>query len=142
MIRILYLCSGNSCRSQMAEGWTRHLRGDQIEAYSAGIEPKGLDARAVKVMAERGVDISRHVSKHVSEFEGLSFDYAITVCDSARDRCPVFSGAAKTIHFGFQDPPVLAQTARTEQEALDAYRKVRDQIRALVKQLPVVLGTA
>jgi arsenate reductase len=138
-LRILFLCTGNSCRSQMAEGWTRHLKGDLIEPYSAGIATHGLNSNAVKVMAEAGVDISRHRSKHVSELKDISFDYVVTVCGHANDSCPVFPGKTKVVHVGFDDPPKLAAEAKTEEEALAHYRRVRDEIRAFVEKLPHVL---
>ncbi len=134
--KILFLCTGNSCRSQMAEGWARALRGDVLEAYSAGIETHGLNPLAVKVMAEAGVDISGHRSKHLDELRDIAFDYVITVCDRAAESCPRFPGKAKVIHHGFDDPPRLARTAATEAEALGHYRRVRDEIRAYVETLP------
>ena len=140
MIRVLFLCTGNSCRSQMEEGWARHLKGDTIEPYSAGIETHGLNPNAVRAMEEVGVDISRHRSKHVNELEGIEFDYVITVCGHAHDNCPVFPGAAKVIHVGFDDPPKLASEARTEEEALNCYRRVRDEIKAFVQSLPEALS--
>jgi len=133
MLKVLFLCTGNSCRSQMAEGWTRHLKGDQIEAYSAGIEAHGLNPDAVRVMAEAGVDISTQRSKLVGELQGVEFDYVVTVCDRAHESCPVFPGKAKTIHVGFDDPPRLAEDALTEEERLAPYRRVRDEIRAFVE---------
>jgi arsenate reductase len=135
-VKILFLCTGNSCRSQMAEGWARTLKGDVIEAYSAGVEPHGMNARAVQVMAEAGVDISRHASKHVDAIKDVPFDYVVTVCDHARESCPVFMGAAKVVHVGFDDPPALARTAASEAEALGHYRRVRDEIKAWVETLP------
>ena len=123
----------------MAEGWVRRLKSDSIEPYSAGIETHGLNENAVKVMAEAGVDISRQRSKHVSEFKDIEFDYVITLCDHASQHCPFFPGKAKILHFGFDDPPRLAQSAKTEQEALNCYRRVRDEIRAFVEKLPEVL---
>ncbi len=135
-LRVLFLCTGNSCRSQMAEGWARHLKPGTLEAYSAGIETHGLNPFAVKVMAETGVDISGHTSKHVNTLDGLTFDYVITVCGHANEHCPLFSGASKVIHVGFEDPPSLAKNAATEEEALDIYRRVRDEIRAFVETLP------
>ena len=137
--RILFLCTGNSCRSQMAEGWARHLKGDVIEPYSAGIESHGMNGNAVRVMAESGVDISSHRSKHVRELLDLPFDYVVTVCDHANEHCPVFPRPVKHVHVGFDDPPRLAATARTEKEALDHYRRVRDEIRAFVETLPGAL---
>jgi arsenate reductase len=138
-LRVLFLCTGNSCRSQMAEGWTRRLKSNVIEPYSAGIETHGLDPNAVRVMAEAGVDISGHRSKHVDELKGIEFNYVVTVCDHAAEHCPLFPGEAKVVHFGFDDPSRLAQNAKTEQEALNCYRRVRDEIRAFVEKLPEVL---
>jgi arsenate reductase len=138
-IKVLFLCTGNSCRSQMAEGWTRRLKGGLIEPYSAGIEAHGLNARAVKVMAEAGIDISGQRSKHVDELIDVSFDYVVTVCDRANESCPVFPGKAKRVHIGFADPPRLAADAGTEEEALAHYRRVRDEIRAFVEKLPDIL---
>ncbi len=135
-LKVLFLCTGNSCRSQMAEGWTRCLKGDVIEPYSAGIKPHGLDPRAVKVMAEAGVDISGHRSKHVDELKDLQFDYVVTVCDQAHESCPLFPGRTQVIHVGFADPPRLAQSSKNEQEALGHYRRVRDEIRRFVESLP------
>lgn len=120
----------------MAEGWAHHLKGDVLEAYSAGIETHGLNPNAVKVMAEAGVDISGHHSKHVDTLKNVQFDYVITVCDNARESCPLFRGPAKIIHAGFEDPPRLAKEAKTSQEALDCYRRVRDEIRQFVETLP------
>lgn len=133
MLKVLFLCTGNSCRSQMAEGWARHLKGDRIEAYSAGIETHGLNPDAVRVMAEAGVDISGQRSKHVGELRGVDFDHVVTVCDHAHQSCPVFPGKAKVIHVGFDDPPRLAADAKTEEERLAPYRRVRDEIRAFVE---------
>jgi len=135
-LKILFLCTGNSCRSQMAEGWARHLKGDRMEAYSAGIETHGLNPLAVKVMAEAGIDISSQRSQHIEEFADTSLDWVITVCDNARESCPVFPGATRTKHVGFDDPPRLARDAGTEDEALAHYRRVRDEIRAFVETLP------
>ncbi len=139
MMRILFLCTGNSCRSQMAEGWTRRLKGDTIEAYSAGIETHGLNPNAVKVMAEAGVDISQQRSKHVDELKGIEFDCVVTVCSHAHESCPVFPGKAKVVHVGFDDPPALARNAETEEDALNHYRRVRDEIKAYVEGLPGAL---
>ncbi len=133
-LTVLFLCTGNSCRSQMAEGWTRHLKCDLIEVYSAGIETHGLNPNAVKVMAEAGVDISRQRSKHVDELKGIAFDYVVTVCDNAHESCPLFPGKTKVVHAGFDDPPRLARGAKTEEEALAPYRRVRDEIRAFVER--------
>ena len=133
---VLFLCTGNACRSQMAEGWARHLKGDLMEAYSAGIEPRGLDPRAVQAMAEAGVDISAQRSKHLDELKGIAFDYVVTVCGHARQRCPAFPGTARLVHVEFADPPRLAGGAADEAEALAHYRRVRDEIRAFVESLP------
>lgn len=135
-LKLLFLCTGNSCRSQMAEGWTRHLRGDQIEAWSAGVEMNGLDPLAVKVMAEAGVDISSQRSRHVKEVLDIPFDCVITVCDRARETCPLFPRPVKKIHKSFDDPPFLAESAESEEEALNIYRRVRDEIKAFVETLP------
>jgi arsenate reductase len=135
-LKILFLCTGNSCRSQMAEGWTRNLKGKYIETYSAGIEPKRLDPRAGRVMAEAGIDISTQKSKHVNELENIVFDYVITVCGHADENCPVFPGRTRVIHVSFDDPPKLAQGAKTKEEALSHYRRVRDEIKAFVESLP------
>jgi arsenate reductase len=139
-LKILFLCTGNSCRSQMAEGWARHLKPDLIEPYSAGIETRGLDLNAVRVMDEEGVDISTHKSKHVLELMHIPFDYVITVCDNAAENCPVFPGNSVVVHHGFEDPPKLAQNARSEEEALNHYRSIRDEIRVFVETLPEALA--
>ncbi len=138
--KILFLCTGNSCRSQMAEGWARALKGDVLEAFSAGIETHGLNPNAVRVMKEAGVDISGHRSKNVNELLDAGIEYVVTVCDHAAESCPRFPGKAKVIHHSFQDPPALAKTAKTEEEALGHYRRVRDEIRAFVESLPEALG--
>lgn len=134
--RVLILCTGNSCRSQMAEGWTRHLKGDAIEAHSAGVSPQGLNPLAVKVMAEVGIDMSNHRSKHVDELSNVRFDCVVTVCGHAHEHCPVFPGGTRVVHVGFDDPPKLAESAKSEDEALVHYRRVRDDIRAFVETLP------
>jgi len=135
-LKVLFLCTGNSCRSQMAEGWTRALKGDLIEPYSAGIETHGLNPRAVKVMAEAGVDISGHHSQLVNEFAEVAFDYVVTVCGHADENCPIFPGRTTIVHVGFEDPPKLAADAESEEEKLACYRRVRDEIRGFVKSLP------
>jgi arsenate reductase len=142
MIKILFLCTGNSCRSQMAEGWTRALKGSEIEPVSAGILAKGLDPRAVTVMAEAGIDIAHQRSKRLDELSSLDFDAVVTVCADAHENCPVFPGRAPVVHRGFDDPPRLARVAVTENEALDHYRRVRDEIRAFVDSLPGALRLA
>jgi len=138
-LKILFLCTGNSCRSQMAEGWARHLKGDVIEAYSAGLEACGLNPKAVQVMAEAGVDISQQKSKNVMGLLDIPFDYVITVCGHADENCPVFPGTTKVIHRGFDDPPRLALSASTEDEAMNIYRRVRDEIREYIASLPDAL---
>lgn len=139
-LKVLFLCTGNSCRSQMAEGWARALKGDVLEASSAGIETHGLNPRAVQVMAEAGVDISAHRSKKLTELKDLDFDGVVTVCGHAKEHCPLFPGKTKVIHVGFDDPPQLARGAKTEDEALSHYRRVRDEIKAFVESLPGGLG--
>jgi arsenate reductase len=139
-LKVLFLCTGNSCRSQMAEGWARALKGDCIDPYSAGVESHGLDRRAVRVMAEAGVDISHQRSKNVSELLDAPFDVVVTVCDSAREACPVFPGKARIVHVAFDDPPTLARHARSEEEALAHYRRVRDEIKTFVTTLPESLA--
>lgn len=124
----------------MAEGWARHLRSADIEPYSAGIEARGLDPRAVRVMAEAGVDISGQRSKRVYELDDVTFDCVVTFCGHAHEHCPVFPGRTKVVHVGFDDPPRLAQGAQTEAEALAHYRRVRDEIRAFVERLPDALN--
>lgn len=136
LLKVLFLCTGNSCRSQMAEGWARHLKSDVIEPYSAGIATHGLNTDAVRVMAEEGVDISGHRSKHVEELRGIDFDYVVTVCGHAHENCPVFPGKAKVVHVAFDDPPRLAAEAKTEEERLAPYRRVRNEIREFVNSLP------
>ena len=135
-IKVLFLCTGNSCRSQMAEGWAKALKGDRIEAFSAGIETHGLNPKAVKVMAEAGVDISGHVSKTVEDLGDIKFDYVVTVCGHAHETCPVFPGRATVIHKGYDDPPKLAEGAVNDEEALGHYRRVRDEIKTFVPTLP------
>lgn len=120
----------------MAEGWARYLHGDSIEARSAGVAPHGLDPRAIKVMRETGVDISEHTSKHIDTFLDMPFDLVVTVCDNAAESCPVFPGGTRMLHRGFEDPPRLAKSAATEEEALAHYRRIRDEIRAFIEQLP------
>lgn len=134
-MNILFLCTGNSCRSQMAEGWTRHLRGDIINAYSAGVETHGMNSRAMEVMYETGVDISDHHSKLVDELD-VEFDYVVTVCGNAKESCPMFPGKAKVVHVGFDDPPELTKNMTDEEAILEVYRRVRDEIKAFVKTLP------
>ena len=135
MKKLLFLCTGNSCRSQMAEGWGKKLLADKAEVFSAGTNPGTLDPRAIKVMAEAGVDISGHRAKHASEFKDMPFDLVVTVCDKARESCPVWFGKAEKLHKSFEDPPFLAKEAPTEEEALAHYRRVRDEIKQFVSEL-------
>ncbi|MGB5174048.1 MAG: arsenate reductase ArsC [Thermoanaerobaculia bacterium] len=135
-LRILYLCTGNSCRSQMAEAWTRHLHGDAIATWSAGTVPKPVDPRAIEAMREVGVSISEQHSKGLEGLLDLDLDYVVTVCDGAHESCPVFPGRARIVHRGFEDPPALAEEASSEEEALSHYRRIRDEIRRFVETLP------
>ena len=135
-LRILFLCTGNSCRSQMAEGWARHLKRDVLEAFSAGIEKHGLNPLAVKVMAEAGVDISGQRSKLISELPQADFDLVVTVCDQAAEACPHFPGGGRMIRKNFPDPPKLAASAKTKEEKLVYFRQVRDDIRKFVDGIP------
>jgi len=140
-LKVLFLCTGNSCRSQMAEGFARQLRGDVIDAYSAGTDPHGMNRLAIRAMAEAGVDISGGRSKHVEELKDVPFDYVVTVCDHAHETCPVFPGKTKVVHVGFEDPPKLARDAHAagDEEAVPHYRRVRDQIKTWVATLPASL---
>jgi arsenate reductase (thioredoxin) len=140
-LRVLFLCTGNSCRSQMAEGWARQLKGEVIDACSAGTHPKTLDPMAVQVMADVGIDISAQQPKSLDVVQHFPFDYVITVCSDAHETCPVFPGRAKIVHRGFDDPPRLAVGARSPQEALRHYVRVRDEIKAFIEQLPDALLT-
>ena len=139
-IKILFLCTGNSCRSQMAEGWTRALKGNKFEPYSAGIKTHGLNEHAVKVMQESGVDISKQKSQHIDEFNNIDLDYIITVCDHANETCPLTTHNCIIKHVGFEDPPVLAaalsSNGASQEEQLEPYRLVRDQIRNFIETLP------
>lgn len=139
-LKVLFLCTGNSCRSQMAEGWTRHLKGEDIEVYSAGIEAHGLNRRAVKVMKESGIDITGQKSQLIEEFKNIHLDVVVTVCGHAHETCPYFPENSKVVHFGFDDPPKMAQALAekggTEQQQLNCYRQVRDEIKSFVETLP------
>ncbi len=139
-VTILFLCTGNSCRSQMAEGWAKKLKAEEIEAYSAGIEKSGLNPLAVKVMAESGVDISSGQSKLIDELPVQKFNWVITLCGQANETCPYFPG--RKVHHGFDDPPQLALNAQTEEEKLAPYRRVRDEIRQFIASLPGSLSAA
>jgi arsenate reductase len=135
-LKVLFVCMGNACRSQMAEGFARALRGDDLLPFSAGAAPAGLDPRAVAVMAEAGVDISGQRSKGVEALPPTPFDLVVTLCGQARDVCPTIPGPARRLHAGFDDPPSLAARAATEEEALGHYRRVRDAVREFVLGLP------
>lgn len=139
-LKILFLCTGNSCRSQMAEGWVKKLKDDLIDVYSAGVETHGLNTDAVKVMAEAGVDISNHRSKLIDEFKDTELDAVITVCGHAHETCPYFPPRCKVIHVGFDDPPKLAEEiakqGESKEKQLDCFRKVRDEIKAFVEKMP------
>jgi arsenate reductase (thioredoxin) len=137
-LRVLFLCTGNSCRSQMAEGWAHHLHEERLESFSAGTEAKVLDLLAVKVMAEAGVDISGHHSKNVSEISDLGFDYVVTVCNHANETCPIIPGNAWVIHRSFDDPSCLGK-GLSKKQILESYRRVRDEIREFVETLPAEL---
>lgn len=131
--RVLILCTGNSARSQMAEALLRHDAGDRFDVFSAGTQPSRVRPEAVAVMRELGIDISSHRSKHVDEFAGQTFDYVLTVCDHARESCPVFPGRAAHFHRSFDDP---AAVGGSEEERLVAFRRVRDQLREYLRSFP------
>jgi arsenate reductase len=135
-LNVLFLCTGNSCRSQMAEGWAKSLLDDKIVAYSAGIEKHGLNPNAVAVMKEAGVDITRQQSNTVGELPTREFDLVVTVCGHADEHCPVFPASTRVAHVGFDDPPKLAKDAASEEETLGHYRRVRDEIRAFIASWP------
>lgn len=134
--KILFLCTGNSCRSQMAEGWGKFFHGNEFDFYSAGIEKHGMNPIAVQVMKECGIDISSHYSKTLEDIGPLEFDRVFTVCALANESCPIFWGkSTNVIHVGFDDPPSLAKGLSNEEEILLVYRRVRDQIKEFVKNL-------
>lgn len=133
--RVLFLCTGNSCRSQMAEGWAKALKSDAIQAFSAGTDPHGMNPLAIRAMAEVGIDISGHSSKRPQDL-GVEFDVVVTVCDSASESCPVFAARTRVVHVGFDDPPRLAKGAKSDDEAMSHYRRVRDEIRAFILTIP------
>ncbi|NRA38304.1 MAG: arsenate reductase ArsC [Planctomycetes bacterium] len=137
---VLFLCTGNSCRSQMAEGWAKYFFADRLDVYSAGIEAHGLNPHALAVMAEAGVDISKQQSQVITEFSDQAIDTVITVCGHAHENCPVFPGQAKVIHHGFDDPPKLAANAVDDESALNCYREVRDAVKNYVQTLADVLS--
>jgi len=131
--RVLILCTGNSARSQMAEGLLRHDGGDRFEVFSAGVQPSGVRPEAIAVMRELGIDLSGQRSKHVNEFSGQPFDYVLTVCDNARENCPIFPGGTVSIHHNFADPAAISGS---EKERLAAFREMRDQIREYLRTFP------
>lgn len=126
MRKILVLCTGNSCRSQIAEGYLRHLAGDKAEIYSAGVETHGVNSRAIKTMQEDGIDISKHTSNNVDEFGNIDFDFVITVCDNAKERCPFFASKAKRFHYDFPDP---AKATGSEEQIMQEFKNVRQMIK-------------
>ncbi len=138
-LKVLFLCTWNSCRSQMAHGFTNTLKKDVVDAYSAGIESNVVNPNAIKVMKEIGIYLSGHKSTSLDEYVHMKFDYVVTVCDNANEQCPIFPGKTKHIHRGFDDPPKLAENAKTEEEKLNHYRRVRDEIEKFVMQIPEIL---
>ena len=138
--RVLFLCTGNSCRSQMAEGWARHIHGEKIDVASAGVIKHGVDPKAIKAMAEAGVDISGQESKTIDEFPDQNFDAVITLCDSANESCPFFPGQVIRLHQGFEDPPLLTKGIKDEEKALQVYRRVRDEVKEFVRGLPELIS--
>lgn len=139
-MNVLFLCTGNTCRSQMAEGFARKMCSASLQAYSAGVDPGMLDARAVQVMAEVGIDISDQRPKSIDSLAMIHFDVVITLCDHANETCPYFPGKVVRLHRGFDDPPRLAAKETKEEAVLEIYRKVRDEIRSFVAALPQILG--
>ena len=140
-LKFLFVCTGNACRSQFAEGWCRFFWDDRIEAYSAGVSPHGfVDPRIIKVMEEAGVDISAQRSKHLKEYDGMKFDWVITLCSNAQKACPSFPEKTKVLHAGFDAPPQLASESKSEEEALVHYRNVRDAIKAFIETVPSLIA--
>lgn len=131
MKKILVLCTGNSCRSQIAEGYLRHFAADKAEVYSAGVETHGVNPRAIEIMKEDGIDISKHTSNNVNEYKDIHFDYVITVCDNAKEKCPYFPSQAKKFHYNFPDP---AKATGTEEQIMEQFRKVRNMIKDYSKE--------
>ena len=140
-VRIIFLCTGNSCRSQMAEAWTRELKGGTFDPYSAGVEARGVDPFAIQVMKEVGVDISGQQSKNVDTLQDIEFDYVVTLCSHAQEVCPFFPARTSVIHVAFDDPPALAAQETKQEDALKHYRRVRDEIRTFVRGFPETLRT-
>lgn len=139
--KVLFLCTGNSCRSQMAEGWVNHLLKDRLEPFSAGIETHGMDSATMEVMHEAGVDLSAHRSQLLGDFDLHELDYIVTVCDHAHESCPIVPAGCLVIHKGFDDPPRLAEKCTSTEEKLDCYRRVRDEIKNYVERLPEILAS-
>jgi len=137
--KILFLCTGNSCRSQMAEGWCRHLWSERYDCYSAGTQKHGMNTRAMLAMKEAGVDISSHYSKTTDELPSEKFDFIVTVCDAAKEACPYYHGG-RIVHVGFQDPPRLTKEMTDETEIMKVYNRVRDEIRNAIQKLPEIIG--
>lgn len=131
MKKILVLCTGNSCRSQMMEGYLKYFSGNRALVYSAGVETHGVNPRAIATMREAGIDITAHTSNHVSEYRGIAFDYVITVCDRAKERCPVFPAQAVQLHHNFPDP---AKSTGTDEEIQQAFRVVREEVKAYAQE--------
>ena len=131
MKKILVLCTGNSCGSQMAEGYLRKYAGDKAEVYSAGIETHGVNPRAIQIMKEDGIDISNHTSNNINEYRDINFDFVITVCDHAKEQCPFFPSNAKKFHYNFPDP---AKASGSEEEIMNHFREVREMIKEYSKQ--------
>jgi len=130
MKKILVLCTGNSCRSQIAEAYLQLFAGDKAQVFSAGVETHGVNSKAIAVMKEDGIDISHHTSNNVSEYRNIDFDFVITVCDNAKERCPIFPSHAKKFHHNFPDP---AKATGTTEEIMQQFRQVRDMIKAYCK---------
>ncbi len=138
-VNVLFLCTGNTCRSQMAEAFARKMGPHFLQAYSAGVDPGTLDTRAVQVMAEIGIDISGQRPKSIESLGNIAFDVVITLCDHANETCPYFPGKVLRLHRGFEDPPRMTAGETKEDVILDGYRKVRDEIRSFVANLPQLL---
>jgi arsenate reductase len=130
MKKILVLCTGNSCRSQIAEGYLKYFAGDKAQVFSAGIETHGVNPRAIQIMKEDGIDISHHTSNNINEYDNINFDSIITVCDNAKEACPFFPSNAKKFHHNFPDP---AKAIGTEEQIMERFRKVRDMIKEYCK---------
>jgi arsenate reductase len=139
--KVLFLCTGNSCRSQMAEGWAKSLHGQTIDAYSAGTSPHSVNPLAIMAMAEVGIDISGHESKQLNSLNHVQFDLVITVCDNAARSCSIAPKGVRVVHVPFQDPPQLAKDTESDKDALQHYRRVRDEIKHVISKLPSFFTT-